>query len=196
MTKPIDATLAILCGGAGKRLGGVPKGLLEIEGRPFIDRLLALRLLFQDVFLVTSEPAPYERFNARIVRDLWVGLGAPGALHTALCTAETEWIFVVAADMPFMTMSAALEAFDERTEDADVVAPSVDDRYEPFGALYRRSLAETFGARLEKEPTPSIHELLALARVKAITPTDRRAYTNVNTEEDLRATGARRPVGW
>ena len=35
----MSATLAILAGGKGRRLGGVAKGLLRCEGRPILDRL-------------------------------------------------------------------------------------------------------------------------------------------------------------
>lgn len=192
----IDVTLAVLCGGKAKRLGGVPKGLLQLEGRAFIERLLALRMICADALLISSDGAPYEQFGARIVPDLWVSLGAPGAVHTALCAARTEWVFAVAADMPFMTMSALLELWDARSNDVEVVAAEVDGLIEPLGALYRKSLSEAFAQRLEEEPSPSLVELIGSARSRKIRPGDPRAYTNVNTQAELQASGATRPVGW
>ena len=99
----LDVTLAILAGGQGRRLGGVPKGLLLRDGRPLLAHLLTLAPRFADSVLVTSYPEPYQHFGVRTVADVVAQRGAPGGVHAALATARTPWVQVVAADMPFVS---------------------------------------------------------------------------------------------
>jgi molybdopterin-guanine dinucleotide biosynthesis protein A len=49
-----DVTLAILAGGQGRRLSGVPKGLLAVAGRTVLERLLSQAPRFGDVLLVAN----------------------------------------------------------------------------------------------------------------------------------------------
>src|SRR5713226_3674568 len=81
-----DVTLAIIAGGGGHRLGGVAKGLLTLEGRPLIERILDLRPRFSEVLLVADNPGAYKAYGLRSVPDLVEGRGAPGGVHAALGT--------------------------------------------------------------------------------------------------------------
>lgn len=191
-----DASLAILCGGAGKRLGGMPKGLLRLHGRTFIERLLSLRAHFADTFLVTSDAAPYERFGVRSVPDGFVGTGTPGAVTSALCAAKTEWTFITAVDMPLLSEAAISELATARTVTAGVVAPLIDGAAAPLGAFYRSVLRERFAERLEEGETPSVRELWAPAEVRTVAPSVVRAFFNVNTDDELKEIGASRPSAW
>lgn len=184
-----DAALAILCGGQGLRMGGVEKGLLLLGGESFMQRLLALSPLFADTFLVTSNPRPYEKLAQRTVADTWVGKGAPGALHTALCSSPCEWTFVIAVDMPLMTAREVEALALQRGRLVDVCcAPG-----HPLGAFYRSALREPFGVQFDGPRTPSLKELLAGVRVRSPASLDLRAFVNVNTEEELRAISATGP---
>src|SRR6266851_3734325 len=78
-----DVTLAIIAGGGGHRLGGVAKGLLTLEGRPLIERILDLRPRFSEVLLVADNPGAYKAYGLRSVPDLVEGRGAPGGVHAA-----------------------------------------------------------------------------------------------------------------
>src|SRR5258708_12908942 len=95
-----DATLAIIAGGGGHRLGGVAKGLLTLEGRPLIERILDLRPRFSEVLLVADNPGAYKAYGLRSVPDLVEGRGAPGGVHAALGAARTPWLFAAGCDMP------------------------------------------------------------------------------------------------
>src|SRR5215813_11755975 len=79
-----DATFAIIAGGRARRLGGLPKGLLEFHGKPIIERLVELGRPFAETLLVTDDPQPYSAFGLRSVADLVPGRGAPGGVHSAL----------------------------------------------------------------------------------------------------------------
>lgn len=194
-----DVTLAILAGGRGTRLSGVAKGLLAVEGRTVLERLLSLAPLFGDVLLVANAPEPYARFGLRTVADVVAGKGAPGGVHAALGAARTPWVLTVACDMPFVSPGAVRVLLDARAEDVDAVCFEVAGRLEPLLAVYRASLAEAWGRSLAEDP--SLRQLLSRFRarllpeesLRAVDP-ELRAVVNVNTPEDLARHGVTLPA--
>ncbi|WP_223640436.1 molybdenum cofactor guanylyltransferase [Corallococcus sp. EGB] len=185
-----DVTLAILAGGQGTRLGGVPKGLLSVAGLTTMERLRALGSHFADMVLVANVPEPYARFGIRTVADVVKGKGAPGGVHAALGAARTPWVFAVACDMPFVTEAAARRVLDARGADVDAVCIEHEGRWEPLFAAYRAELVTRWGEALAEDP--SLRRVLMSFRTKVL-PEDAlravdpelRALANVNTPEDL-----------
>jgi molybdopterin-guanine dinucleotide biosynthesis protein A len=194
-----EVTLAIIAGGKGERLGGVAKGLLEVEGRTVLERVLGLSRLFGEVLLVANDAAPYARFGVRTVADVVRGRGAPGGVHAALVGARTEWVLAVACDMPFVSEAAVRVLLDARAPEVDAVAFTVAGRVEPLLALYRKTLAEKWGETLRTEE-PSLRQLLAGCRTKSLPEEalravdgELRAVISVNTPEDAARHGATLP---
>lgn len=194
-----DVTLAVVAGGQGRRLSGVPKGLLRIGEGTVLERLLGLAPLFAEVVLVANEPGPYARFGLRTVADAVPGKGAPGGVHAALLGARTEWVLAVACDMPFVLPEAVRVLLEARAPGVDAVCFTVEGRMEPLLAAWRASLASPWGEAL-KRGDPSLRELLALARARLLpeaalraVDAELRSLVNVNTPEDLRRHGLAMP---
>jgi len=194
-----DVTLAVVAGGRGERLGGVAKGLLEVEGRTVVERLVALApaLGLAEVLLVANEPAPYARYGLRTVADVVEGKGAPGGVHAALVGARTEWVLAVACDMPFVSPEAVRVLLETRGPEVDAVCFEAAGRPEPLLAVYRAALADRWGEVLEKED-PSLRALLARCRARLLpedalrrVDPDARSVVSVNTREDLARHGVR-----
>ena len=99
-----DITGALIAGGRATRMGGVAKGLLQLDGRPLLARSLELfgRLLGASL-LVVNDPARYAGLDVPLVGDRLPGRGAPGGLHAALMAARTPWLFAAGCDMPFLS---------------------------------------------------------------------------------------------
>jgi molybdopterin-guanine dinucleotide biosynthesis protein A len=194
-----DVTLAVVAGGQGRRLSGVPKGLLALQGRTVLERLLGLAPLFADVLLVANTPEPYARFGLRTVADVVPGKGAPGGVHAALVAARTEWVLAVACDMPFVSPESARVLLEARGPELDALCFTVSGRVEPLLALYRTALAQPWGEVLKQED-PSLRGLLARCRtrllpeeaLRAVDPL-LRSLVNVNTPEDLERHGLTLP---
>jgi molybdopterin-guanine dinucleotide biosynthesis protein A len=185
-----DTTLAILAGGSGKRLAGADKGLLLLEGRTILSRLLDLRSLFGDLLLVTSAPDAYFQYRLRSAADVIADRGAPGGVHSALVHARTQWVLAVGCDMPFVSAAAVERILEAREPKADVVCFEVSGRLEPLLAAYRVEIAPQWGRHLEKGP--SFREIFKAFHVKTL-PADAlievdpemRAIVSLNTPEDL-----------
>jgi molybdopterin-guanine dinucleotide biosynthesis protein A len=168
----------------------VPKGLLVLEGRTVLSRLLDLRPLFADLVLVTSTPAPYAEFGLRVAADVIEERGAPGGVHAALVQAHTPWVLAVGCDMPFVSAPVIECILAAREPNLDVVCFEVSGRPEPLLAAYCVEIAPQWGQLLEKGP--SFREIfkafqvkrLAAEALKEVDPS-MRAIVSLNTPDDL-----------
>lgn len=184
---------AILAGGLATRMGGIAKGLIEVDGRTIIDRQLdVLRGLFDELILIANDPEPYRRFGLRIVGDERPGCGPLGGLQAALRAVRSERLFLCACDMPALSADAVrlVAAADET---ADVVVPVVDGRPEPLHARYRKACLPAIERKLSEERYKVIG-FFADVRVVEIPEAELRRVDpalsflrNVNAPEDLRA---------
>ncbi len=190
----MSITLAILAGGAGRRMGGRPKGLLRVGGKTILERLLPLAARCDDVFLVADDDGPYRRFGLRAVPDVVKGKGAPGALVSALGASRTEWVAAVACDMPFVTEPVLSALVESAGPDVGALCFEVAGRLEPLPSLWRTSVYHSLLSKLEGGP--SLLELFAAAKGRSLLEEALRrvdpsglAVRSVNTPEDARALG-------
>ena len=119
---------------------GEDKALKTFLGRPLIQRIIdRLSPIADEIIVTTNHPDDYAFLNLRHVPDLKPGRGALGGLYTAIASAGSPFVAVVACDMPFASAkfleSAGRLLVDE---EADVVIANTDEGYEPLHAVYRR----------------------------------------------------------
>jgi molybdopterin-guanine dinucleotide biosynthesis protein A len=190
-----DCTGVLLAGGRAERLGGIPKGLLQVDGEPIAVRALALfRALFGEALLVTSTPGPYATLGVVAVPDLLPGRGAPGGLHAALTAVRTGWVFAAACDMPFLS-EAPIRLLAARRAGALAVLVRRRGRLEPLHAFWSRGCLPAL-ERLLAEGQPSLRALAASVPAQVVEEADfraadpeGRALENVNTPEDAARLG-------
>ncbi len=194
-----DCTGALVAGGRARRLGGVAKGLLRVDGEPIAARALRLfRELFDDALVVSNDPAAYAPLGARVVPDVLAGKGAPGGLHAALAAARTGWVFTAGCDMPFLS-AEGIALLAARRADHDAVLVRFGGRLEPLHALWSRACLPTFERAL-RAGDPSLWNLSLLVNAaiveepewRVVDP-EGRAFANANTQGDLARLGLTRP---
>jgi FdhD protein len=124
----------ILAGGASSRMG-TDKSKLLIAGQTFTERIAeALLKVFSTVTIVGQTSDDPQIKSATDIFPRW---GALGGLHAALAACKTEWAFVVACDLPFVSDSLFRRLASSRF-DCDAVVPlQVDGRPQPLCGLYR-----------------------------------------------------------
>jgi molybdopterin-guanine dinucleotide biosynthesis protein A len=192
-------TGVLVAGGRARRLGGTPKGLLRLHGEPIVNRSVRLfRELFEDVLIVANDPAPYRDLGATIIGDLHLGKGAPGGLHAALSRVQTEWLFLAACDMPFLSREP-IEALARRRQGADCVAVRWKGRLEPLHAFWSRAALDSVD-RLVREGGPSMWALASTVRLNVMEEgewaeldAEGRCFSNANTPEDVARMGLALP---
>ena len=186
-------TVVIQAGGASSRMGE-DKALKPFLGRPLIQRVIErLTPIADEMIVTTNRPADYEFLNMRLVADLKPGRGALGGLYTAIASAASPFVAVVACDMPFaspMLIEGARRLMVE--EEADVVIAKTEAGYEPFHALYRRetclpAIESTMDADQWKVIAwfPQVKtRTLSLVEMKSLDPS-RLCFWNLNTPEEF-----------
>lgn len=196
-------TAAILAGGRALRFGGMAKGLALVDGVRILDRVAAslaaacdadhsLLLLAGAHDTATWMPLPT---GARVIPDAAPGLGALGAIHSALAESGTG-VLVVAWDMPYVSVEL-LRELRARGESADAACPVVDGRLEPlcayYGARCRDIAAELLasGERRAGALADSVTSVRVEARALANIGDPARLLHNVNSPADLLHADAR-----
>ena len=138
MLKLSDATAVLLAGGKSSRMGS-DKGLVEFRKKPMASHILeVVATLFSDVFLISNNDS-YKDSGYQVFPDSITDKGPAGGIVSAIEHANSEWIFVVACDMPFITMEAILKLYDAKN-DSEICLPLTKDGIEPLCGFYHSSI--------------------------------------------------------
>jgi molybdenum cofactor guanylyltransferase len=185
-------TAAILAGGRSSRMG-YDKINLRIGGLSVLDSTIdTLRLEFPSIIVVANQaertPAP----GVTLVKDEFVGLGPLAGIHAALKQADSEYVYIMACDMPEISLDYIrhLKALLSR-QGADSIHGMTGSRPEPFQAFYARRILPVVEQQL-KDGQTRLSDLIsrldcllvAEADVRALCP-DHSLFVNINTADDL-----------
>ena len=186
----------MLAGGAARRYGGTPKGLLTGGGRRILDRVIdAVQAVTGErpLVIANASDAPSWRPDLETLPDVRPGLGTLGGIYTAV-TATGGPVLCVAWDMPFVP-EALLRALSDRmtTGSYDAVLPESSGRrgLEPLCAIYGPACAPAIARRLDQGDLMAISfhpdvrvGIVPLAEVRRFGEPDE-LFFNVNTPDDL-----------
>lgn len=130
---------AVLAGGAARRYGGAPKGLLTVGNRRILDRVVdAVAAATGSAPLLVANHADASRWRPDLttVPDRRSGLGSLGGIYTAVAGGEGP-VLCVAWDMPFVD-PGLLEALIAESAGYDGYLPESGGRrgVEPLCAVY------------------------------------------------------------
>jgi FdhD protein len=175
---------------------GVDKTLLDIDGQALISRVAeAVGSACEHTIVVTNRPEALEAIalpsGVRVISDEVAYQGPLGGLTTALAATESEWLLVVAADMPHLDPDVVRALWVLR-DGADAVVPVGPKGPEPLLALYRVEaclpVAREVLATGRRRPA-AIFSRVTTVEVPAETLRDidpeLRSLVNVNTPADL-----------
>ncbi len=103
-TKLHNISGVILAGGSSKRLNGMIKAKIVIDGRTIISRIIdTMNELFGEIIIVTNTPDEFKEYNAyKIIGDKFLNKGPLGGIHSAMNICSSDALFIVAGDMPLL----------------------------------------------------------------------------------------------
>lgn len=185
-------TGVILAGGLNSRFSGRNKGMLEIGGKRFLDRICdVFRELFAEIILVSNDPLSCAHQNMLIVTDLFPVRSSLTGIHTGLFSATRDHVFFAACDAPFLKKELVQAVLDHRDNRFDVTVPETAAGLEPLCAVYSRNCLDAVSRHLSRGEY-KIRLLLRKLRVRTVgekvlreKDPDLLSFFNVNTPEDL-----------
>jgi molybdenum cofactor guanylyltransferase len=186
-----DVTGIVLAGGMGRRMGGVDKGLVELDGRPMVAHVLARLGPQVGALLVNANQNPdrYASFGFPVVPDDVGGFAGPLAgLHAGLTRAGTRCVVTCPCDSPFLPLDLVARLADglER-DDAELAVARTFDQPHPVFALARRDVLPHLTQYLAAGGR-KIDAWYATLRVVEVPFDDEAdAFRNINTADELAA---------
>ena len=166
------------------------KLFLDTGGVPILKRVFDNVSGVGDVFCATSSAL---RDNvtrllpaARVIVDEAPARGPLSALAHAFLAISTPWVFVVAADAPFVDGTLLATLREERRPGDEAIVP-VHTRGEPLAALYARDAFLRAASETLNEGRTSMHAALDLLRVRFVPFVDTHMFSNVNTPAEYEA---------
>jgi molybdopterin-guanine dinucleotide biosynthesis protein A len=133
------SSAAMLAGGKARR-SGFDKQLVHVQRDGlFADVLPTLNRRFEEVIVVTGKPELYTKAAVRAIGDIIPGKGPLSGIHAALSVAKSEYVFILACDMPNIDLDYIdYMAQKLMSHNADACVTRFGDRIEPFHAFYNK----------------------------------------------------------
>ena len=184
-------TGVILAGGLGRRMGGVDKGLQELDGRPLVAWVIERLSPQVDELLVNANRnlEHYAAFGHRVVPDRIDGFAGPLAgLHAALSVACHPLVATVPCDSPFLPgdlIARLRAALDE--SGAELVVARGQGRLQPVFCLCRRTVFPALSDHLAAGGRRIERWLTSLALIEVDFEDQPAAFANINRSDDLQA---------
>lgn len=176
----------ILAGGAGRRVGGADKGLLDYHGKPLVAHAIERLAPQVDTLLISANRnlGEYRAFGYPVVTDASTErLGPLAGIAAGLRTCETAWLAVCPCDCPHLPrdLVARLLAGVGR---AQLAIAATSEGTQPTFMLCRRALLPALDAWL----AAGERKVMAWCRNQGAAEvyfSDAHAFANFNRAEDL-----------
>lgn len=145
----------VLAGGAGRRVGGVDKGLLYWEGRPLVEHVVD-RLRGEVATLLIScnrNKHYYASLADRIVADQRPGFAGPLAgIEAAIPALDAEFLLISPCDTPYLPRdlgATLLDALTRAGTGADISYAHDGERAQYLCALLRTRILGSLSRELD-----------------------------------------------
>jgi len=141
-----NCTCVILAGGESKRMGQDKASMLMADDTLLNHVIRRIQPLFGVPFISVRESRKHLLFPQ--LCDRMNGAGPMAGIETALERVDSQWVFAIACDMPFVS-SGLIDAMAEKRDDHDMVVPFVDGSLQPLAAFYSKSCLPCMQSQLK-----------------------------------------------
>ena len=186
----MNISAIILAGGKSARFEGQDKALLEIEGRTFLERIVAAAKPVSKEIIIIS-PNNYDlETEIKIYDDLIPNCGPLGGIFTGLSVSSSEYNFTLSCDLPFIN-TELLSYLYESCTDNEITIVQFNNRINPLCGIYASSIKNKLEALL-KNGTLKMHEVIKNFDTKVIDINDslhfydEKILVNINDPEEYK----------
>jgi molybdopterin-guanine dinucleotide biosynthesis protein A len=190
----------ILAGGKSRRMG-FDKQLLQIKNHYLLRHHgRTLSDLFSRIIVVTNTPDLYQNTDFCLVSDEYPDKGPLAGLHVGLKTARSDYVYLLACDMPFIHTGYILHMQNHlSTHGGDACVTRHGKYLEPFNAFYGRHIVADVEACLASGQTSLFRFLRCINTLHVPEEEARRfspdwdMFANLNTREEFEQWRRREP---
>jgi molybdopterin-guanine dinucleotide biosynthesis protein A len=182
----------VLCGGAGRRFGGIDKAWLTVDGEPMVARALRLlQPLCSNIAISANRNLQdYARFApAAVLTDRRPGYPGPLAGIEAMAGhCQSDRLLLLPCDLPYLSKAVPAALLDALNEDSDVdyvIAKTPGHKHYLCAALRRHCLAGA-SEQLDRG-RHAVRDWFGLYRGKTLCfdGETARGFRNLNSDQDL-----------
>jgi len=186
MIKKEDITGIVLAGGKSRRMS-VDKGLVLLDGKPFVQHVAEVLKPFVGELLISSNNTEYDKFECKRIGDNIENVGPLGGLQSTLEVSSSDYNLVVSCGVPRISKVILGRLISETDPIYDVIQSSLDEKTMPLVAIYRKHCYGSIRNFLQIDGR-SVREYLETQKVKTIRFDNRfaEALMNINTPEQLK----------
>ena len=179
-------TGVVLAGGKATRMGGIDKGLVELNGIPMCKVVIdQLDPQVAEVLVNANRNIEvYEGFGVRVVQDQMQGfLGPLAGLFSAMSVAPTPWVITVPCDGPFLNADY-VERMMMASDDFDIVVARDERRLQPTFILSKTYLMDDLEDFLQSGERKIDRWFVKHKWSEADFSDSPDCFLNINTEQD------------
>ncbi|MCH8316896.1 MAG: molybdenum cofactor guanylyltransferase [Bacteroidetes bacterium] len=136
MNKQITAI--ILAGGKSLRMGK-DKGLLQLNGLTFVERIYRVVSKVCAEVIIVAKQDGYEYLGLPVFSDIYEDKGPAGGIHTGLFHSKSKFNIVVSCDMPFLSSDLLKFLLSYTGKNYDVIVPRHRGKLQPLCAVYSKN---------------------------------------------------------
>jgi molybdopterin-guanine dinucleotide biosynthesis protein A len=184
-------TGVILAGGQNSRYPE-KKAFIKISGETILSiNLKILRRIFDTIVISANDPKDYFFTGLPLIGDVYNVRGPMTGILSCLLNTESDWIFTVACDMPFVS-EALIRYLISKPDNFDAIVPIFGSTVQPLFAIYHKRLIPILDKCI-KNGTLSLKGMLNQINCEYISEdiirsidSDERCFININTPSDLK----------
>jgi molybdopterin-guanine dinucleotide biosynthesis protein A len=139
-----EITGVILAGGRARRMGGIDKGLILLNGKPMVVHVIAALRAEIDNLLINANRnlEQYAAFGYPVIPDIMDGyLGPLAGIASGMRAAGSRYIVTAPCDSPLVANNLVRRLYETLIrEGADISVAHDGERMHPVFALMRRDL--------------------------------------------------------
>lgn len=185
---PEAVTGVILCGGQGRRLGGIEKPLIRVSDKALLEYVIErLRPQVSRIILsVGASSAGYREFDCDLVPDAFPDQGPLGGLVSCFEALSSNWIQTCPGDAPWSAPNLVERLSEDAAKRGIAVAHDGRQR-QNLTMLIGRDRASSL-TRFFRNGGRAVHHWLDAEAIPSTDLSDIAAsFVNINTPADLAA---------
>jgi molybdopterin-guanine dinucleotide biosynthesis protein A len=135
----MNVSIAVLAGGNSVRFGS-DKTLIKLNGKAIIQYIVDEFIEIANLYIIAKQYEKYSYLNVPIIIDKYSEQSPLVGIITALENIESEYLFIVSADMPFIKKCILYTLINNIDKDTDIILPSINDKIYTLTGVYRRQV--------------------------------------------------------